>query len=141
MSAAARRRVLAEAGLLHPNPAAVRAVLFDGREPFFLAEDKVQVKYEMLRAHVVDGVAVKAAAETHGYSRAAFYLVQAAFAERGMAGLVDDRRGRPVKVTAEIAAFLAGAEPSASPVDLAEEVARRFGVSLHRRTLERAWRR
>jgi transposase len=141
MSAAIRRRVLAEAGLLHPNPGGVGAALFDGREPFFLAEDKVQVKYEMVRAHVVDGVAVKVAAEAHGYSRAAFYLVQAAFAERGMGGLVDDRRGRPVKVTAEIAAFLADAEPSASAVDLAEEVARRFGVSLHRRTLERAWRR
>ncbi|MGH9012245.1 MAG: helix-turn-helix domain-containing protein [Acidimicrobiia bacterium] len=141
MSAAARRRVLAEAGLLHPSPAEVRAVLFDGRKPFFLAEDKVQVKYEMLRAHVVDGVAVKAAAETHGYSRAAFYLVQAAFVERGMGGLVDDRRGRPIKVTAEIAAFLADAEPSASAVDLAEEVARRFGVSVHHRTLERARRR
>jgi transposase len=132
---------LAEVGLVHPNPAGVRAALFVGRRPFFLAEDKVQVKYEMLRAHVVDGAAVKAAAELHGYSRAAFYLVQAAFAERGMAGLMDDRRGRPVKVTPEIASFLAGAEPSLSAVDLTEEVARRFGVSLHPRTLERARRR
>ncbi len=138
---AARRRSLAEAGLLHPNPAGVRAALFDGRQSLFLAEDKVQVKYEMLRAHVLDGVAVKATAEMHGYSRAAFYLVQAAFAERGMAGLMDDRRGRPVKVTPEIASFLAGAEPSLSAVDLTEEVARRFGVSLHPRTLERARRR
>jgi transposase len=138
MSASARKRALAEVGLLHPNPAGVSAALFDGRWPFFLAEDKVQVKYEMLRAHALDGLAVKAAAETHGYSRAAFYLVQAAFGERGMAGLVDDRRGRPVKLTPEIASFVAGAERSVSAVDLAEEVTRRFGVSLHRRTLERA---
>ena len=138
---AARSRALTEAGLLHPNPGGVRAVLFDGRRPFFLAEDKVQVKYEMLRAHVFDGVAVKAAAEMHGYWRAAFYLVQAAFAERGMVGLMNDRRGRPVKVTPEIASFLAGAESSISAVDLTEEVVRRFGVSLHPRTLERARRR
>ncbi|MGH9002309.1 MAG: helix-turn-helix domain-containing protein [Acidimicrobiia bacterium] len=141
MSAVDRRRALMEAGLLHPNPAGVTAALFDGSRPFFLTDDKVQVKYEMLRTHVVDGLAVKAAAELHGYSRAAFYLVQAAFAERGMAGLMDDRRGRPVKVTRDIASFLAGAEPSLSPLELTAEVARRFGVSLHPRTLERARRR
>ena len=41
-----------------------------------------------------------AAAAAHGYSRAAFYLVAAAFAEAGMAGLLDERRGRrgPVKL-------------------------------------------
>ena len=42
---------------------------------FFDPNDLVQVKYEMLRAHVVDGISVVAAADTHGYSRAAFYLV------------------------------------------------------------------
>ena len=67
--------------------------------------------------------------------------MQAAFAERGMVGLMNDRRGRPVKVTPEIASFLAGAESSISAVDLTEEVVRRFGVSLHPRTLERARRR
>jgi hypothetical protein len=47
--------VLAETGLLHANPAAVRASLFTGGGDFFLPQDKVQVKYEMLRAHLVDG--------------------------------------------------------------------------------------
>jgi hypothetical protein len=63
MTMATRRQVLEEIGLLHPQPDAVNAALFDGREPFFLALDKVQVKYEMLRAHVVDGLSVTAAAE------------------------------------------------------------------------------
>src|ERR671934_2405547 len=98
---AARQRALEAAGLLHAHPELVAAPLFDGSEPFFLALDKVQVKYEMLRAHVVDGVPVAQAAATHGYSRAAFYLVAAAFAEQGMQGLVDQRRGRrgPGKIT------------------------------------------
>ncbi len=76
---------------MHLDPSRVTAVLFDGRHPFFLPEDKVQVKYEMLRAHLVDGMSVTAAAATHGYSRAAFYLVATSFSEAGMAGLVDEQ--------------------------------------------------
>ena len=69
---------------------------------FFLAADKVQVKYEMLRAQLVEGVPVTDAAAAHGYSRAGFYLVAAAFEQAGMSGLLDDKRGRrgPVKLTA-----------------------------------------
>src|SRR6202041_2927669 len=70
MTTATRRRILEQAGLCHPRPEAVAATLFDGREPFFLALDKVQVKYEMLRAHVIDGLNATTAAEQHGYSRA-----------------------------------------------------------------------
>ena len=44
MTRATRRQVLEEIGLLHPRPEAVTAPLFDGREAFFLALDKVQVK-------------------------------------------------------------------------------------------------
>lgn len=55
----------------------------------------------MLRCHEVDGVSATAAAVAHGYSRAAFYLVEAAFDQHRMAGLLDERRGRkgPVKLT------------------------------------------
>ena len=138
-----RRRGLDAAGLVHPNAGLVTAELFDGTIPFFLAEDKVQVKYEMLRANILDGVSATAAAATHGYSRAAFYLVADSFAERGMAGLVDERRGRkgPLKLSPEIVGFLTSADPAASAADLGVEVMRRFGVSLHRRTVERTRRR
>jgi len=142
MTTATRRRVLEEIGLLHPQPDAVSALLFDGREPFFLALDKVQVKYEMLRAHVVDGLSVTAAAEQHGYSRAAFYLITAAFDQAGMRGLLDEPRGRrgPLKLTREVIEFVTSADPAASGAQLASEVAARFGVTLHRRTIERARR-
>ena len=143
MSAASRRRTLEASGLVHPDLSRVSSELFDGSRPFFLAEDKVQVKYEMLRAHAVDGTAVTVAAAAHGYSRAAFYLVAAAFDEAGMAGLVDERRGRrgPIKVTPEIAAFITAADPALSGAEVAESVSSRFGVELHRRTVERARRR
>jgi transposase len=136
-----RWEALAAAGLLHPDPSGVSAPLFAGPEGFFLAADKVQVKYEMLRAHAVDGLTATAAARAHGYSRAAFYLVEAAFDAAGVAGLLDERRGRkgPVKLSSEILAFL-HAEGGRSAAAVAAEVEARFGVRLHRRTVERARR-
>lgn len=140
VSERSRRNALDTAGLVHPHEDAVTAALFDGSRGFFLPADKVQVKYEMLRAHEVDGLSVVAAAGSHGYSRAAYYLVAEAFADRGMAGLVDERRGRkgPVKLTPQIMAWLAAADPGRSGADLAAEIEQRFGVGLHRRTVERA---
>src|SRR6059036_38151 len=85
MSTQSRMEALERARLVHPRPDAVTAELFCSANPFFLAADKVQVKYEMLRAVAIDELTVVAAAEAHGYSRAEFYLVQAAFTERGMA--------------------------------------------------------
>jgi transposase len=142
LSEASRLRMLEAEGLLHPRADAVTATLF-AEGGFFLAADKVQVKYEMLRAHLLDGVSVTAAAAAHGYSRAGFYLVAAAFEQAGMSGLLDDKRGRrgPVKLTAEIVEFLRAAPQVRSGAQLAIEVADRFGVVLHRRTVERARRR
>lgn len=138
MGEASRIRSLTEAGLVHPHAGAVRAPLF-AESDFFLAEDKVQVKYEMLRAHVLDGRGVTEAASSHGYSRAGFYLVLSAFERTGMAGLLDDKRGRrgPVKLSPEIVAFVQAAPAGLSGAALAEEVKQRFGVELHRRTVER----
>jgi transposase len=118
----------------------VRSAVFDHPSGLFLPEDKVQVKYEMLRAHFVDGVTVTESATVHGYSRAAFYLVESAFDAAGMLGLLDERRGRrgPVKLTPEIVEFLDRAEGTGS--ELTAEIEARFGVRLHRRTVERARR-
>ncbi|MGH8596572.1 MAG: helix-turn-helix domain-containing protein [Gammaproteobacteria bacterium] len=142
MSTATRRRILEQAGLIHPSPQAVTAPIFNGREPFFLAADKIQVKYEMLRAHLIDGLSATASAERHGYSRAAFYLIVDAFDEAGMRGLLDERRGRrgPLKLTPEVLKFISGADPGLSGAQLAEQIDHRFGLSLHRRTIERARR-
>jgi len=135
---ASRLAALEQAGLVHPRADAVTAPLF-AAGGFFLAADKVQVKYEMLRAHFAGGEPAARAAAVHGYSRAAFYLVVTAFADAGMAGLAGERRGRrgPVKLRPEIAEFIRSA-PAGSGAALAAQVADRFGVALHRRTVERA---
>jgi hypothetical protein len=131
-------RALEQAGLVHPQPGEVTASVFDHESGFFLPADKVQVKYEMLRAHFLDGVPVSKAAVAHGYSRASFYLVAESFDASGMLGLLDERRGRrgPLRLTPEIVAFVRSTEGSGA--QLADEVEARFGVRLHRRTVERA---
>jgi transposase len=139
----ARRRALEQAGLLHPAPEAVTAAAFVERPEFFAAFDKVQVKYEMLRAHFVGDDTITAVAAAHGYSRASFYLVARAFEDAGMVGLLDERPGRrgPVKVSPEVLAFLEARRrerPGASGAELARELERALGVSVHRRTVERA---
>lgn len=141
MSDATRLRALTESGLVHPHPEGVDAPLFTGGSGFFLASDKVQVKYEMLRAHLLDRLPVSEVAAAHGYSRAAFYLVVAAFDQSGMAGLLDERRGRrgPVKLRPEIVEFIRA--DTGSGAQIAEQVAERFGVRLHRRTIERVRQR
>jgi transposase len=138
VSGTSRLAALSEAGLLHARPDAVRAALFTGGGDFFLPADKVQVKYEMLRAHLVDGQPVTEATAAHGYSRAAFYLVLASFSESGISGLLDEPRGRkgPVKMRPEIVSFIR--ESGAGTGELVEQVADQFGVRLHRRTIERA---
>ena len=107
MSTRSRLGALEAAALLHQRPEAVTAPIFAAGGQFFLAADKVQVKYEMLRAHVVDGVSVTGAASAHGYSRPSFYLAERAFAEAGMIGLLDERPGRrgPLKLTEEVVSY------------------------------------
>ncbi|WP_329467415.1 helix-turn-helix domain-containing protein [Streptomyces sp. NBC_01431] len=138
MSEPTRLKALETSGLLHPNPETVTSPLF-AEGGFFLAHDKVQVKYEMLRAHVIEGWSVSATAAAHGYSRSAFYLVKSSFTRAGMTGLLDGRPGRhgPVKVTEDIVAFIRAAPAGVSGAELAGEVERIFGVLLHRRTVER----
>ena len=139
MSNKSRRKTLEAAGLVHPRPDGVTAPLFGGDASFFFALDKVQVKYEMLRDHVVEGATVTAAARSHGYSRAEFYLVAAAFEEAGMTGLLDERRGRkgPMKLTEEVRSFLDGLGPC-SAAEAAALLEANMGVRLHPRSIQRA---
>jgi len=142
MAESARYRALEQAGLLHPAAEAVLAEPFRSHPQFFAAFDKVQVKYEMLRAHLLDGQTASAAAAAHGYSRASFYLVAGAFEQAGMVGLLDERPGRrgPVKLSPEVLAFLETRRrerPDASGAELASELEAALGVQLHRRTVEK----
>jgi len=136
-----KREFLEAAGALHPHPERVRARLFE-RYRFFDPLDKVQVKYEMLRAHVVEGQTVVAVSEAFGFSRQTFYITLGAFEELGIVGLTEEKRGRRgrVKLTEEDVTWieaLAREAPELSGRRIAERLFEERGVGVHRRTIER----
>ena len=127
---------------LNPRPQAVSDEQFAGSE-FLDARDLVQVKYEMVRRTRVDGEPVSRAAEAFGFSRPSFYAAQAALDQGGLAALVPARPGpkRAHKMTPEVVAFARErrhADPKLSSQALAQLIADRFGVRVHRRSVERA---
>lgn len=136
----AKADVLRRQGALHPNPAAVHDEAFR-QDEFFDPRDLVQVRYEMLRRHQVDGDAVTEVAGAFGVSRQAYYITEAAFEEKGIAGLLPRRRGprRAHKCTDEILDFVEQwRADSSTEKEVSEAVRKRFGVSIHPRSLARA---
>lgn len=137
-----KSEALAQDGVLNPNPAAVRDVLFTGN-PFFDAKDLVQVRYEMVRRHQVDGLAISEAATAFGVTRPTFYKAQNALQAGGLAGLLPGRRGPKGghKVSAKVIAFVAdlrAAKPEMTTEQCLDAIDVRFAVKVHRRSLERA---
>jgi len=132
-------------GALNPNPEAVRDRLFN-ENPFFDPKDLVQVRYEMVRRHHVDSLPISDVAEAFGVSRPTFYKAQSALADQGLAGLLPRQRGPKDghKISAEVLAFvdeLKTASPDLTLQRCLAAIALRFGVSVHRRSLERAMTR
>jgi transposase len=127
---------------LNPRPGAVVDEQFASAE-FLDARDLVQVKYEMVRRARVDGEPVNRAAEAFGFSRPSFYAAQRALDEGGLQALVPARPGpkRAHKMSGEVVAFARerlDADPKLSSQALVELIAERFGVRVHRRSVERA---
>ena len=114
-----------------------------GAHEFFDARDLVQVKYEMLRRVEIDAQPVTPTAAAFRLSRPSFYQAQRAFQQRGLAGLLPKKRGPHGghKLTAEIVTFLQASQArdaSLRPVSLAQQVADRFAITVHPRSIERA---
>ena len=133
---------LAASRTLNPRPEAVVDDGFSGAE-FFDARDLVQVKYEMLRRVEADGVSVSAAADAFGFSRQSYYSAARALADEGLAGLVPAKPGPrgASKLTDEVLDHLEElrqADPGLGAAALAAAVTERFGVTVHRRSIERA---
>jgi len=140
-----KRAALARDGALNPHPAAVRDSLFVDN-PFFDPADLVQVRYEMVRRHEVDGQSVSEVAANFGVSRPTFYKAEEALASAGLAGLLPARRGPKGghKLTAAMLAFeadLRSRRPEMSMAERLTAIEHRFGIKIHRRSLERAMAR
>ena len=139
----AKRRILLEHGGLNPRPERVRDPLFRQDSAFFDPDDLVLVKYEMLRRVRVDGLPVARAAEAFGFSRVTYYQALAAFEQRGLPGLLPQRRGpkQAHKLSDAVLRFIdqqRASDPHLRAADLAAQVQRQLRLSVHPRSIERA---
>ena len=133
-------KALRRHGALHPHPQAVRDEAFQSEE-FLDPHDRVQVKYEMLRRHRLEGRPVTEMAQRFGVSRQSFYLTETAFQKEGLPGLIPRRRGpkRAHKCTDEVLDFVENwRENGPHEQPLGEVVEQRFGVKIHPRSIDRA---
>ncbi len=123
------------------RPQEVKDTLFQDRD-FFDPRDLVQVKYEMLRKSRQDGKSVKETAASFGFSRVAFYQIRKQFEENGLAGLLPQQRGPKGahKLTNEVMEYveILAQDTSLRVPALVELVKKRFNISVHPRSLERA---
>ena len=138
----AKDEALASDGALNPHPEAVHDQLFISN-PFFDPKDLVQVRYEMVRRHQVDGLHISDIADLFGVSRPTFYKAQNSLSSEGLAGLVPQQRGPKGghKLSADILIFVEDMKVATPDITLAQcvtAIASRFGVCVHRRSLERA---
>ncbi len=127
---------------LNPKPDSIKAPLFQAGE-FFDSRDLVQVKYEMLRQARQAGSSVTETAAAFGFSRVAFYQIRREFEQNGLTGLLPKRRGPKAahKLTGEIMDFVSHIriqDSSLRTLVLVELVKQQFGITVHRRSIERA---
>jgi len=133
---------LKRTGTLNPHPNTISDPLFQ-ENPFFDRQDLLQVRYEMLRRHRVDGASVVEVATAFAISRPTFYQAQAAFDRAGLNGLLPRQRGPKGghKLSAEVIEYVRNLKlstPGLTTIECVKAIKEEFGLSVHRRTLERA---
>jgi transposase len=129
-------------GTLNPSPEKVQDPIFLNKN-FFDPRDIVQVKYELLRRVQTEGISVSDAVKSFGFSRLFYYRVLAIFEEFGLCGLVPQKRGpkQAYKLNAEILEFMneqIQENPSIGTIELKIAIEKKFKLSVHARTIERA---
>ena len=133
---------LKRAGTLNPRPDSVSDTLFK-ENPFFDPKDLLQVRYEMLRRHNVEGASIVDVAATFGVSRPTVYQAHAAFLKAGLSGLLPEHRGPKEghKLSTEVIEYvrtLRAVEPKLTTTACVQAVQEKFSITIHRRSLERA---
>ena len=135
-----KEMILGRMGCLNKFPEKVENELFR-KHHFFDPKDKLQIKYEMLRAVAVDGRSVTDASNEFGYSRETYYTVEREFKLEGTVGLMDTMQGRrqPEKLVDEVVKYIASErhkDPKTnSGKTLAEKVREKFKIQIHKRTI------
>jgi transposase len=132
---------LKRTGTLNPRPDSVSDPLFK-ENPFFDPKDLLQIRYEMLRRHSVEGVSIVDVATRFGVSRPTVYQAQSAFQQAGLSGLLPKHRGPKErhKLTPEVLQYAQSwraGEPGATTIACVKAIQEKFGITVHRRSLER----
>jgi transposase len=140
----AKFAALAASGTLNRDPQAVRDPLFRGGG-FFDPRDLLQLRYEMIRRHRIENLSVAVTAALFSVSLPTAYQAHAAFDAGGLAGLLPKRRGpkQGHKLTPEILAHIEQRRrerPDWRTSDMRTDLQQRFGLTVHRRSLERVLR-
>lgn len=132
---------LAKTNTQNPHPEKVQDELFKSNE-FFDPRDLMQVKYEMLRRVEEDGWSISRASSTFGFSRPSFYEAKSDFEHSGLSGFIPQRRGpkAPHKLSGEVIQFIENLrlQETITMPELIRRIKKRFGIDVHRRTIERA---
>ena len=137
-----KHKSLGDAGLLNPRPEQVRDPLFREHLEFFDRHDLLQVRYELLRAHLIDQESIGAICKRYGVSRQTFYNLSEKLKRHGTAGLLPRKPGPKgaSKVTAEVVEFVRDElerEPGVSGETVASRIEGKFAIPIHKRTIEK----
>ena len=133
---------LKKAGLFNSDQERVKDPLFLEHTNFFDPCDNLQIRYEMLRSHLMESDSVVGICRRFGISRQSFYTLEEKFKKEGTAGLLPKKPGPrgPSKITAEVLEFVLQclqADQKISIIEIKSQIKQKFGVSLHRRTIEK----
>lgn len=143
-AADAKVAALQATGTLNRRPQAVTDPLFQ-TGGFFDPRDLLQVRYEMVRRHLVEDEPIVATARLFGVSLPTAYQAHVAFKAGGLAGLLPKRRGpkHGHKLTPAVLSHIEQRRrerPNLRASDLLADLRRTFGLTIHRRSLERLLR-
>ncbi len=133
---------LCKAGLFNPNFQKVKDTRFFQESSFFDPCDNLQVRYEMIRSHIIEGDNVSNVCKRFGVTRQTFYNLQEKFSIEGSSGLLQKKPGPrgPSKLNKTIMTFIKERivnHEKISAIQLTREITQKFDISLHRRTVEK----
>ena len=127
---------------MNPHPGEVRDALFREHVEFFDRHDLLQIRYELLRAHLVDRESIGSICKRYGVSRQTFYNLSEKLKRYGTAGLLPRKPGPKgsSKVTEEVVEFVKDEferEPGVSGATVASSIEGKFAIPIHKRTIEK----
>ncbi len=133
---------LIKAGLFNHNSQKIKDPRFYQESSFFDPYDNLQVRYEMIRSHIIEGDNVSNVCKRFGVTRQTFYTIKEKLSNEGTAGLLQKKPGPrgPSKLNKAVIRFMQDriiVDEKITAVQLAGELSQKFNITLHRRTIEK----